>query len=313
MKSKHFFGGILFISIGILWILKSLGVISFSWCLFVKLWPLIFIWIGIKMIPMPDKWKIFLNTTVLLIGISFLLIVSNSKCCDHRWSKSYSCSKDWKYSWNEDEEAMDCSSENFVKYEDTFEIANLKLSATAGKLAFATGKELISIQEMKNPRSKINIRTTIDDNTVNIKAEVRPFKNNISKNSYKYNVLLNSTPVWNMNLELSATSGQIDLSNFKINELAIESNASSLDIKLGNLYDDVNVKIESNASAVKIMIPHNMESLLKKAENNLSSFKVKGLIQESKNRYVSNSDGETVGTVNITIESNVSSVEVIRY
>ena len=315
MKSKNIFWGVLLISIGILWILKSLAVISFSWCVFFKLWPLIFIWIGVKLIPVPDKWKAILNVSVLLIGIAFVLILSNSKYCSSKWGKSHFCSKDWNYKFtlSDEGDTIACNNKEVIEY-DQYENANLKLVATAGKLVFAPGKELITIQEPENLQSKIEIRSTVDDdNTINIKAEVRPFNKGSYQNSFKYNILLNNTPVWNMDLELSATAGQIDLSSFKIKELKIESNASSLDFKLGSLYADLNVKVESNASAVKITIPHNMKCLLKKAENNLSSFKVKGLKKQSGSQYVSDGNEETAGIITITVESNVSSVEIKRY
>jgi len=116
-----------------------------------------------------------------------------------------------------------------------------------------------------------------------------------------------------MDLELSATAGEVDFSSFKIKELTIESNASALDFKLGNFYPEVTVNVESNASAVEISIPNDMKCTLKKAENNLSSFTVKGLKQQSKNQYVSEDDGETAGVINVVIASNVSSVEIKRY
>jgi len=81
MKSKNIFWGILLIAIGILWILKSLEVVTFNWWVFLKLWPLILIWMGIKVIPMKEIWKLTLNILVLFIGITLLLIMSNSKFC----------------------------------------------------------------------------------------------------------------------------------------------------------------------------------------------------------------------------------------
>jgi len=313
MKNKSVFWGILLISVGILWILKSLGTIDFSWCLFIKLWPLIFIWVGIKFLPIADKWKIILNTLILFCGIAFLLIYSNSNCCDSKWKHFSICSKEW-YVEDEDTSAS-IENQSIIKYEEGFENAHLDLSASAGKLVFKTGDELIAIREIESSGSKINIISKIeDDNSVKIKAEVHPFKSKrMGKNSHKYNVFLSSAPVWEMELDLSATAGEIDLSAFKVKELEIESNASALELKLGNLFSEVNVKIESNASSVEIAIPKNMKCFLQKKGSTLSSINVKGLTKENNSRYASNGDDETAGVVNITIETNVSSVEVKRY
>ena len=316
MKSKNIFWGIVFITVGVLWMLKVLDVISFSWCVLFKLWPLIFVWVGIKLMPIQDKWKIILNVFVLVIGIAFLLISSNSRCCSHKWAKLFRCDKEWSYTCNSNDNDGDTlvyANRNFIAYDENYENANLKLEVSAGNLFFTTGKHLIAIQE-KESSSKITINSTIDAaNTVNVKAEVHPLGKIIDHSSGNYKIQLHSAPIWKMDLELNATAGEIDFSSFKIRKLDIESNASSLDLKLGNLYPDVTVNVESNASAVNISLPRDMKCTLKKAENNLSSFTVKGLKKQSKNYYISDNECETAGVVDIIVEANVSSVEIKRY
>jgi hypothetical protein len=315
MKSKNIFFGIFLISIGILWMLKALDVISFSWYLFFKLWPLILIWVGIKLMPIQDKWKVIFNVAVLFIGIAVLLLLSNSIHCKHRCTKYSWWDRDWNYERNCNKKKNDTVAyynRSFIEYDESFENANLQLDATAGKLVFTTGKDLIAIKE-KESASKIIINSTVDDNSVNINAKVHPLGKVKYHNSGNYKIQLNSAPVWEMDLELDGTAGEIDFSDFKIKKLDIESNASALSFKLGNLYADVKVNVESNASAVDISLPHDMKCTLKKAENNLSSLTVKGLKQESKNYYVSDNEEETAGIVNIVIASNVSSVEIKRY
>ena len=313
MKNKSIFWGILLVSVGILWMLKSLGIIYFSWSLFFKLWPLILVWVGIKLLPIQDKWKIILNTTILFLGIAFLLIYSNSKCCNSKWNHFSFCSKEWNTC--DEDVSVSIKNQGVIRYEECFENAHLNLTASAGKLVFGTGKELIAIRETEKSNSTINITSKIyDDNNVKIKAEVHPLTNGIvGNNSHKYNILLNNSPVWDMDLDLNAAAGELDLSEFKIKDLEIESNASALEIKLGSLFPEVNVKIESNASSVEIAVPMNMKCFLKKDDSTLSSFSVKGLTKESNARYVSTGDDETEGVINITIETNVSSVEVKRY
>jgi len=264
-------------------------------------------------LPIQDKWKIILNTMILFLGIAFLLIYSNSKCCNSKWNHFSICSKEWNI--DDDDATVSIKNQSVIKYEENFENAHLDLTASAGNLVFKTGEELIAIRETETSGSKINIISKIeDDNRIDIKAEVHPLKGKIVGNhSHKYNILLNNSPIWEMDLDLNAAAGEIDLSEFKVKELEIESNASALELKIGNLYPEVNIKIESNASSVELTIPKNMKCFLKKADSTLSSFSVTGLTKESNTRYVSTGDDETAGVINITIETNVSSVEVKRY
>ena len=308
---KSIFWGILLISIGILWILKTLGFIHFSFVLFLKLWPLVLIFVGIKLMPIQDKWKIILNIIVLCCGVAFLIIFSNPKYGNSKWNKFFFCSNSW--SSCDKETSISTNNQSIIKFED-YENAHLDLTASAGKLVFETGDELIAIQDGEKSNSKINIISKIDDSGIKIKAEVHPLKNNIiGNNSHQYNILLNSSPVWEMDMDLNATAGEIDLSEFKVKDLEIESNASALELKIGSLYPNVNITIESNISDVEITVPKDMKCLLKKSDSNLSSFSVTGLTKQNDNQYVSTGDHETAGAINITIAANVSSVEVKRY
>jgi hypothetical protein len=76
MKNKSIFWGISLVAIGIILLLKTLGIISFQWKDLIKLWPLILIWIGICIMPIKDIFKIILNIIVFAIGI-YILVVGN--------------------------------------------------------------------------------------------------------------------------------------------------------------------------------------------------------------------------------------------
>ena len=76
MKGKNIYWGLLLIAIGVLLLLKTLNILSFSFNDLIKLWPLILIWIGISLIPMKDVFKIILNVLVFLVGV-YILIAGN--------------------------------------------------------------------------------------------------------------------------------------------------------------------------------------------------------------------------------------------
>ncbi len=76
MNRKNIFWGLLLIAIGILLLLRTLNIVSFSVYDLIKLWPLILIWIGIGLIPMKDIFKIILDVIVFIAGI-YILIAGN--------------------------------------------------------------------------------------------------------------------------------------------------------------------------------------------------------------------------------------------
>ena len=74
MNTKNIFSGIFFITLGTLWILKSLEFIAFSWLDVLRLWPVIFIFIGISIIPIKDWIKLVLQILMLALTISLLFL-----------------------------------------------------------------------------------------------------------------------------------------------------------------------------------------------------------------------------------------------
>ena len=68
MKSRNWFWGIVFVAIGVLALLASLDVIDFSWAVALRLWPMVFIFVGIAMLPFKD----WLKTTGTKVGGCFL-------------------------------------------------------------------------------------------------------------------------------------------------------------------------------------------------------------------------------------------------
>ena len=319
MKNNHVFTAIALITIGVLCLLRAFGIIAFSWWALFRLWPLLLIWIGVKFIPMNDGLKLVFKILILIFGIFLLFYYSNSsRCCCHNWwaHKNFDCEKTFVVK-TVDGETFEYD-EYFTKTKNDEENilpdgAKLNLSVSAGKLTFTPGESLFAIEKNESARyftAKINKRTSGDN--AQITAELSPKKDFALSNKLYYNVLLSDVPVWEMALDLNATASDIDLSTFKVRELKVEANASAVDLKLGNLYEEVNVEIESNASAIKLMLPKDMKFTVSK-DNTLSSMNISGFKKQSDGSYISEKGIETVGTIHITVDANVSSVEVRRY
>ncbi|HHT51590.1 MAG TPA: hypothetical protein GX007_00195 [Bacteroidales bacterium] len=73
MKYNQFFWGILLITVGVLWILHSSAVVTLCWLDVRKLWPVIFIFIGVSIIPVKDWIKFILNLLVLAVTVILVL------------------------------------------------------------------------------------------------------------------------------------------------------------------------------------------------------------------------------------------------
>ncbi|MDR1792139.1 MAG: DUF5668 domain-containing protein [Bacteroidales bacterium] len=78
MKYKNIFWGILLISIGVLFVLKALNIIAFTWGNVVSLWSLLLIWAGVCVLPLKDIVKLLLS--LLILGVGIVLLVRFPQC-----------------------------------------------------------------------------------------------------------------------------------------------------------------------------------------------------------------------------------------
>lgn len=69
MKSRNLFLGIFILFIGVVALLSTLDVIDFSWRIACRLWPMIFIFMGIVILPVKDLVKALLLLVALFIGV----------------------------------------------------------------------------------------------------------------------------------------------------------------------------------------------------------------------------------------------------
>ena len=69
MKSKNLFLGILLLFIGVISLWASLDVIDFSWRIAWKLWPMLFIFVGIAILPIKEWLRALLLLATLAVGM----------------------------------------------------------------------------------------------------------------------------------------------------------------------------------------------------------------------------------------------------
>lgn len=65
MKSRNLFLGIIIIFIGVIALLAACNVIDFSWTLVGRLWPMLFILVGVMVLPVKDWLKAILLVLTL--------------------------------------------------------------------------------------------------------------------------------------------------------------------------------------------------------------------------------------------------------
>lgn len=83
MKSRNLILGIIILFVGVVAFLVSLDVVDFSWHIAAKLWPLLFVFIGVIVLPVKDWIKALLVLATLAIGV--LLYQYEDSQSDYHW------------------------------------------------------------------------------------------------------------------------------------------------------------------------------------------------------------------------------------
>lgn len=82
MKSRNLFWGIIILFVGVVALLASLDVIDFSWWTARKLWPMLFVFAGVLILPVKDWLKAILLLASLFIGV---LLYQHEAKSTHHW------------------------------------------------------------------------------------------------------------------------------------------------------------------------------------------------------------------------------------
>lgn len=316
MKKGNIFWGVVLLTLGILFALRNFNLFFFNWHSIFKLWPFIFIFWGISILPVKAFLKISLS--VVAIALAIMILVRHPGNQNHWWwpdTFTYGYDRDYD---NDDEDYEDYEEyswedQNFSEPpDDNITTARLNLDAAVGN--FIVENETTELFEFKSEgdAGPFEVLTSQGNTiaTIDINQKKRTYRRgNIHNDAWLY---LNSNPVWKLNVDVGAASLEMDLSPFKVEKIDLDGGASKVELKLGDLYNNTKVTIDAGASAIIIKIPFESACELR-TSTVLSSRDIDGFNKIKKGLYQSPNFSESANQIFIDIDAAVSSLKVSRY
>jgi LiaI-LiaF-like transmembrane region len=308
MKSKHFFWGALFITLGTLALLNNFYYLNFSWSDLWKFWPVVLVLWGLTIVIKNAYFKGVLATTsgILLAFVIFATFKAGTDIITDNvdWdSKDFNISVD--------------NSDNYRSYNENYDpsIKEAKLHFESGAGSFLirdTTTELISAKT-NGIDYDFNIHKDTDNNVANIllSAQEHHFRFRHGKISNKAEVSLNSKPIWELNLDIGAASTEFDLRPYKTRKVDISMGAASLKLKLGDNVEESHVDISGGASSIEIYVPEKAGCDIR-TDIALSSKSFSGFNKVSDDHYQTENFDNSKNKIYLNIETGVSSVKVVR-
>ncbi len=307
MKAKNIIWGLVLVLIGVLFILKNIGIISFSWYSIWKLWPLVLVLIGVAILPIKDVIKIVL-TVIVLVAAAFFLVSCPGP--DNREDRGFFFRHSEDPSFSDDLTEID--QRIFEAFDTTITEAYMNFDAAAGNFRiYETTSDLFEFQRDGNfGRYNYSIKELGPRRDINIELEegkviTGDFKNKVA-------IKLNPVPVWELKVDVGAANIDLDLSQFKISDLKIDGGASSINITIGNLSPECKLKINSGASSIHIRIPEEFACEVN-TSTVLSSKELPGFNKVGDGTYVTPDYSSREKNIVIDVDAAVSSLNIERY
>ncbi len=305
MKKGNIFWGIVLLTFGILFALRNLDIFYFSWHSIFRLWPLIFIFWGISILPVKAIFKLILTFITIAIAI---LILSLYPAKDYYWFNW------WPDRFNHKEYKNDYDAEQHLSetLDSSISRATLNLDAVAGKFYIKNKTSKLFEFDCKGGNNPYEANTRLNDQSsiIDIKhADGFSHSGNIVADAW---LALNPEPIWSLNISAGAASLEIDVSPFKTEKIEIDGGASKITLKLGDKFNRTNVGIDAGATAIEIMIPSGSACEIH-ASTVLLAKDLEGFDKIENGLYRTRDFSDNANQISIEVDAAVSSLKVERY
>ena len=324
MKKGNIFWGIVLVTIGVIFALRNFDIFFFNWRGLFRLWPLIFIFWGIAILPVKSMIKGILSLVTIIIAIIILASNPGPKYYwfdewPDRFSYEYDNDQDQDDDQDWDEEDYDTYNEYPWEeqsinedYDSKTESASLNIDAVAGTFIIKNTTSKLFEFKSEGDIGPYNVLTLQGDEKTTIDIEHKhriSRKGNITNNVW---LSLNPEPIWKFNVDVGAADLEMDLSQFKVEKVDLDGGAADIDMKLGDDYDITRVVIDAGATDIKILVPY--ESAVEiQTSTILASKDFEGFSKIKRGLYQTPNFSDSANQIYIDIDAAVSGIKVERY
>ncbi len=313
MRSKNVFWGVILVTIGVLFILRNMGVIFFNWWSILNLWPVFLIVLGISLLPIKGLVRIFL--AFLVIVLSLIFISNTSYFRYNHWEPH-----EWFWWDNGDSYSYDYDDENyewrdqflFENYDDEMENAVLELDAIAGEFYIEESTDYLLEFKREGNFGNYYLHADNEGSVVVLKIDMDTYVESGPKLKNSAAISLHPDPLWDMKIDAGAAKLDFDLSPFRIDRIDVNSGASSVRFVLGDKNNETDLFINSGAADVIIEVPQT--SGCEVITNTILSGKtLDGFDKIERGLYQSENFNSAENTIHIRVDAAISNLKVVRY
>nr|WP_299415708.1 DUF5668 domain-containing protein [uncultured Emticicia sp.] len=327
-KSNIFWGAILIV-LGFLFLGTNLDWFELNWTFrkIAQFWPIMLILAGVAAF-FSHKKSIYNATSALLIAFAIPLGIFT--CVDDGVKEikdeiSDGINIDIDDFDDDDSSKSDTTKGNrnkqYFAVEMTPEVKEATLRLGGGAAEFDLEEspnrlfEATTFLNFKNGYT-LEEETNTENKVINFSMKDKKARDFNFGEEYKINnnvlIKLSTSPIWNIEMGIGAGELDFDFSNYKVKKLEIETGAASIDIKLGDKQDKVDIDIESGVASVKIKVPESVGCEIK-MDGALNSKDFDNFEKIKDGVWQTKGFDKATKKIYLNVDSGLSSLKVDRY
>lgn len=314
MNYKQAIWGFLLIAAGIIWIAGNLGVVTFSWSALISMWPVLLILWGVSALPLKGGWKALLSFIIIAGALSYSIKDDKGK---NLWGKRVESGVNIHFNkkdFSQKGASGDLSYQReLIQMPQGFNHAVLKLDGAAGRFNISdTSARYLADFQKKGEQGEYSVSPYKEDQTYVVDVTMNKVTGWHREGGGVANIRLSPQPQWSLLLNLGAAQANLELSDFKVKEVAVKGGASGIDMTLGTRYPKVNVDIEAGASSIVLRIPEEAGCRVQ-MKTVLAGKELDGFVREERNLYYTPGFASKDVQIRVNVRAAVANFKVERY
>jgi len=302
--------GLWFVFIGIILLLHNIDVINFNFVATLKYWPLLIVIVGINLMVQNRMYGNYIKIAANVLFLGWITYVGLTSPSSH-WSSELFNNGDINIGDLDDNVQLLHSVETDV--DASAEAASLEFNGGAGHFEIrgdSTSKLVRANSE--NDNMGMNIESKVVEGKQRVILNAKPTSNN-NKKTGKVFIEINERQLWDLEFNYGAATINGDLSNVRFNNLAINTGASNMDLKLGMPQSEVSqINIATGASKIHFQIPKEA-AISVKYSSILSKNSFEGFKTKKNGKALTENYEEAAMKFDIVLDGAANTFTITRY